>query len=507
VAEASARTTEVTRERERSGSAAIAASIVTFLAVALVASVDGSPFTPILPTSPGGPFHWLADIVGLDAVHGSALVAIGVLAVAGAALAFAWVLLEAWRGAIPVRWALGLAVAYHVALLFLPLLFSRDVYSYVAYGKIAATYHANPYVVTPADVPNDAIARFVGPKWFDTPAVYGPLWTQVSGLVVRAVSSVAAQVAVFRTIAIAASLATVLVTARVVGTHRPDRAAFAVAALGLNPLVLFQSAASGHNDLLVALAVIGAFALASARRDLLATGTLALGTLVKVTAAVPLLLFVIARVVAAPRGRRLSIAVKHVALAGALALVAAAPFLNREDPTLGMAELAGHEGWLAPSRLFRRMFEAIGGDALALVPRIVFPLVLLGVIVVLVRAISRDPSVWRVGASWGWALIALMLLGPVLLPWYVVWTLPLVWLVPRVPRLVLLATSLALTVSQWTSEPASFQAAYDANIWFGHYVLTPVIVLLLGWLLLDLRRRVRSGAPIEDAPEHEPAQT
>ena len=48
---------------------------------------------------------------------------------------------------------------------------------------------------------------------------------------------------------------------------RPARAAFAVAAFGLNPVVLFQSVASGHNDLLVALAVAGAFALVLARAN------------------------------------------------------------------------------------------------------------------------------------------------------------------------------------------------------------------------------------------------
>jgi hypothetical protein len=98
-----------------------------------------------------------------------------------------------------------------------------------------------------------------------------------------------------------------------------------------------------------------------------------------------------------------------------------------------------------------------------------------------------------------------MLLGPVLLPWYVVWTLPLAWLLPRVPRAVLLGTSVALTVSQWTSEPAGFPAAYDANVLFGHYVLTPVVIGLLAWLLLDLWRRARSGRPLEDAPDEVPA--
>jgi hypothetical protein len=272
-------------------------------------------------------------------------------------------------------------------------------------------------------------------------------------------------------------------------------------------VVLFQSAASGHNDLVVALAISLAASFAFARRGLAATAALAVGTLVKVTAGVPLALFVVARVASRPPGERAGEAARHVGLAGAIGLVAALPFLNARDPTLGLVELAGHEGWLAPSRLFRRILDALSGDALGVVARVVFPLVLLALLALLGRElVRRAPSTpWLDGASWGWALLALMLLGPVLLPWYVVWSLPLVWLLPRAPRLVALGTSLALTVSQWTSEPADFRAAYDANIWFGHYVLTPAVVALLVWLVADLVRRVRSGAALEDRPERAPA--
>ena len=98
-----------------------------------------------------------------------------------------------------------------------------------------------------------------------------------------------------------------------------------------------------------------------------------------------------------------------------------------------------------------------------------------------------------------------MLLRPILLPWYVTWALPLAWLLPRTPRIVLIATSLALTVSQWTTEPANFSAAYRTNIWFGHYVVTPLVIALLVLVLRDLVRRTRSGAPLEDEPRGVPA--
>jgi hypothetical protein len=76
-----------------------------------------------------------------------------------------------------------------------------------------------------------------------------------------------------------------------------------------------------------------------------------------------------------------------------------------------------------------------------------------------------------------------------------------------VPRTVLIGTGLALTVSQWTSEPTAFGSAYDTNLLVGHYVITPVVIGLLGWLLLDLWRRTRSGAPLEDEPDQVPAAT
>ena len=346
----------------------------------------------------------------------------------------------------------------------------------------------------------------VGPKWLSTPAVYGPLFTGFASVVVRLVDSVSAQVEVFRMTALAASLATLALIATTVRRIRPSRAAFAVAAFGMNPVVLFQSVGSGHNDLLVALAVAGAFALVLARREMLAVAALTLGALVKVTAGLPLLLLVVWCVARAPAGRRVRTLVTHAGLAAAIAAVFAAPFFNLHDPTLGILELAGHEGWLAPSRFFRRLLDAVSGDTLGGVARVAFALVLLTALVVLVRAVWRSAqrtgddrtAVQELGAAWGWALVLLMLLGPILLPWYVVWALPLVWLLPRVPRLVLLGTSVALGVSQWTAEPARFPGAYDANVLIGHYVITPVVIALLGWLLLDGWRRWRGGLALQD---------
>jgi hypothetical protein len=103
-------------------------------------------------------------------------------------------------------------------------------------------------------------------------------------------------------------------------------------------------------------------------------------------------------------------------------------------------------------------------------------------------------------------LLALTLLGPVLLPWYLAWSLPLIWILPKAPRVSLIALSVVLALSQWTAEPLRFPDAYDLNILIGHYVLTPIVVGLLVWLGLDLRRRSSIPLALHDEEDAEPAE-
>ena len=133
-------------------------SVFGFVVCATFAATPGSPFQPVLPqgAQPQGPFTWLAKFIGFDALTGNWLIAAGVASTILAVVGFLMVLREAYRGTISLRTVAVLAVAYHVAVFLLPLLFSRDVYSYAFYGRIVGIYHQNPYVHTPVEFAGDS---------------------------------------------------------------------------------------------------------------------------------------------------------------------------------------------------------------------------------------------------------------------------------------------------------------------------------------------------------------
>jgi len=90
------------------------------------------------------------------------------------------------------------------------------------------------------------------------------------------------------------------------------------------------------------------------------------------------------------------------------------------------------------------------------------------------------------------------LLGPVLMPWYVVWVLPLAWVLPKAPRTALIAVSALLGVTLWSTEALRYPGAFSLNVFVGNWFVVPVIVWLLIVLLRDLRSRIDHGALFED---------
>ena len=443
------------------------------------------------------------SILGLHNLSRGAVAALGAAVIFAAAGAFLYSLGRAWRAELTLRRVVAVALLLHLVALIMPVFLSRDVYSYGLYGRMVSEYGANPYADIPAQFPDDPAYPFVSVDWIDSPSVYGPAFTAVSAGVTSVTSTPEQTVLAFKVLVALASMATLLLVVAAAKRLAPERAVFAAALIGWNPVVLFHGVAGGHNDALLGLALsAGAMAIV-ARRELWATAVLAAGTLVKVSGAVPLLIAV-AAAAAGRRSERFAIVAKHAGIAALVAAPFVIPFFQTEDPTLGTLELATRQGWLAPSgfviNTLRATARVLGGetaaDVVGLIVRVAFPLVFLWVLVTLVRHLARDPErvePSHVVAAMGWAGLVSLLVAPVLLPWYVAWVLPLAWILPRAARGGAVLLSLALAITELVAEPARSPGLYEAMVFGLHWVATPLILLVLVRLLLDLRRRVALG--------------
>ncbi len=494
------------------GARALALAAAGLFAMAVVGAAPGSPYQPLLTLhgQPHGPLTDLAVRLGLSRIPGNPILAVGVAASILAVGGFLLLLRAAFHGRVGVAPVAALVVAAHGLLLGLPLLFSRDVYSYAFYGRIAGVYGGNPYVQTPLDHPTDALWKFVGPIWVNTPAVYGPVWSSLSAWLstwLRARPE--AHVEAYRMIALLASLATCAVIVWTVRRLWPERTAFALVAFGANPVVVFHAVASGHNDMLVALMIASAFALVVSHKEMPAIALLTIGALIKATAGLPLLLLLVWCIARRKPEDRWRVGITHVGLAAAITAAFAAPFFQFQDPTLGMLELAGHEGWLAPAAVGARLVDLVTFDTMGWVVRAVAAAILAVAVWRLARTVWRRTTgtdvAWapvmmprEQAATWGWALLLLMLLGPVLMPWYVVWVLPLAWVLPKAPRTALIAVSSLLGVTLWSAEALRYPGAFSLNVFVGNWLVVPVIVWLLIVMLRDLRSRIDNGALFED---------
>jgi hypothetical protein len=488
----------------------ILASTSTLGLLALVAAAPSSPLHPLLPAGyeAYAPLVAVSRALGLGGLSDNALAGLTDVSLLAALSAFVFALRQAWRGQLAPRSALGLGIVFQLSTLLLPLLISRDVYSYSIYGRISGVYHQNPYVALPSDFQHDELYRYVALKWQATAPVYGPAFTALTALIARFARTPNQLILAFRLCATLASLGILMLSFRVAERLMPTRAAFAMVLFGWNPAVLVHAVSSGHNDLLVGLAIVGALALLAAGHELWATAALTAGALVKITAALPLLLLIVVAVANRPVASRLRGCLQHAAVGGAVLLGFAIPYAQTKDPTLGLLELAGHSGHLAASHVIVRALLALAASsgtpgvwlALASVVRMAFPLTLLLAFAAIVlhvwrRAAGLSPAAQA--AAWAWSLLLLTLLGPVLLPWYMAWSLPIAFVLPRVPRTVAMVMSALFCISEAMAEPLRTDGLFSVALDSTQGIVTLGATAMLVWLLGDLRRRLRDGTPLD----------
>lgn len=350
------------------------------------------------------------------------------LVVVGAALVLqTWLIVGAdiVHGQITdVGYLLRTAAAWFAPILLSVPLFSRDVYSYYMQGRLLSAGF-NPYTTGVAAVPG-WFASGVDPMWAQATTPYGPGFL----LVERAIATLwrdspLAAAYAFRVVAllgVTVTAAAVVVLAR---SHGLDQRLALWLAL-LNPLVLMHLLAGAHNDALMAGLVAAGLASHATGRPMMAITLVTLALAVKPVAAVALP-FVVLR--ARPRDTM------RTALAGGLlaSIILMALSAAAQVGPLGWLDALGTpasvRSWLSPSTAL----GLVSGGLLRLfgVPHAVdtavtvfrgLGLAALGVTLSALVATARGRSATRSTAV---ALLALVALGPVVQPWYLLWSLPL----------------------------------------------------------------------------------
>jgi hypothetical protein len=332
-------------------------------------------------------------------------------------------------------WALPLVLG--------PVLFSRDVYSYLAQGEILRL-GLNPYKVAPVALAAHGqrhLLHAVSLFWRHSTAPYGPLFLlMVSPVASLARSHLVLAALLVRLFEVAGVVLLGLFAPRlasVLGAD-PRRAAWLVA---FSPLVLLALLAAGHNDALMTGLMVAGVWLAVTDRPLWGVFLCASATTIKVPAAAAIVFIVVVSARAAPsRDQRWrlvgSAALITVAVLGVVTVVAGAGLdwiSTSVFSTPHKVQLAITPG-TAVGYTIASLLHDLGASADTRSLESAFG----GVTGVLTVALAAW-LLWRVRMATmvrylGIVLVAAALGGPAAWPWYLIWGLALLAACPEVQR-------------------------------------------------------------------------
>lgn len=361
---------------------------------------------------------------------------------------------------VPAR-ALRVSAAGFAALFALTLwptiaLGSTDLYHYILDGRALAIHGDNPLAIAPAAAPHDRLDGILFYNRENTGA-YGPLFYLLAGgAALLGRDNLVWSTLAMKGLAVLWLLGCLPLLHALAERLRPGSGGSALVAFGWNPLVFFEAAGSGHNDIGVAFFALLAYWLALSGRWRWALPAIALGALVKPTAllALPSLLVWLAFSAGHPSRRELLL---WLVMALVMAALLYTPFWAgtatfgqlRHISTLRISSPADAAVALASARMSR-------ADAIWRVKLVSGALFLAGAAAVLLRTRGNDPA--RLVWSAAWCLVAyLMLAAWWFWPWYL---MPLI----------------ALSAALWPDRVARLAAVFSAS--------AMLLYAGLGWRLL-----------------------
>ena len=365
-----------------------------------------------------------------------------------------WILARPWvqhAGEITRRELSRLLAMWSAPLMLSFPILSRDVYSYLAQGRML---HADksPYAEGISALPGWFDGGSDG-LWAQSPSPYGPFFLVLSRIIYFVSNGIPeVGVGLLRIIAVLGVWGCYHYTAKLAAKmgQSPNWANWAIVG---NPLFLLTMIGGVHNDALMIAGVFSAFAYAYDRRPMAATMALAIAVSVKpiVLLALPFIGLVLLGRSHAMRARwKIWIKVAALTLTWLLLIGAVTNLWFGWLPAMFTAGDAafpyapvGLIGWSVSN-----LAGLLGAD-ISLVNTIVVAIFqLLSLVIVARLALAKDASSpVRLAA---WALSAVVLLAPIIQPWYILWLMALFAISHKVAwgseKLMIHASSIILVV-------------------------------------------------------------
>jgi hypothetical protein len=294
-------------------------------------------------------------------------------------------------------------------------MFSNDIYDYAAQGELVSR-HIDPYVYGPGVLGASPFSTLAHGFWINTPSPYGPLFNGLDGGIVQLTGHrVLATIVMLRLLAIlGVALIAVFLPLLARSYGRDPSVAFSLGVL--NPLVLLFLIGSGHNDaLMVGLLVAGLY---TARRGHFAWGIVlcALAGAIKAPGLIGVLAIGWTSGGAVSPWRRL-LSLSKAAVISAATLEALSTFFGLGwgwVRTLGASNTV--MSWITPVDLIAKASPAWSGGA--------HVIGLITAIAISLWQLKRLPNIGLPRAM-GISVLAIVLLGPIVQPWYLMWAIPI----------------------------------------------------------------------------------
>jgi len=352
--------------------------------------------------------------------------------VGSALLLQAWLVVgsDALSGSIQRLRTLHITMTFWVIpLLIVPPLFSRDVYSYYMQGRLQLEGH-NPYSSGVALVPG-WFTSGVDPLWGEAKTPYGPIFLMIE----KHVASLAGDSAllasyIFRVLAIL-GVVVIAICIPVLARHHGIRDVQAFWLGVMNPLVFMHFIAGAHNDALMVAFVCLALVLAIYRHWFLATiaGTLALGIKPVGIVVLPFVALIVAGTHAHWQQRikygTATALLSLLVLAGMSSVAGVGPF----GWLSALSTTGSVHSWLSPTTVIGMVlsnivqFAGLGHHDVVIIATIrAIGSSILACILVFLVVRPQGRSSMRGAAL---AFLALVICGPAVQPWYLLWSFPL----------------------------------------------------------------------------------